>query len=236
MELWNDKVSCLSVFTEDPCRLIYVWHRCNFEYEIESRTLCVHFPLDLTSCFRKTRMSIPLFRWNNSVENAQRSTPICLGSSSLLHLQWTGYTMCCEARQTDTRRRKPHRHGRVVQWGPRFDECGGQYFCRAASWESSQGDDLEAVDDYRLDSFFDKYLDGRVSEGIIPPGFKPSLPMHDQYVLSEWCLSFFSCSIVMLIRYFFLPCLAVAILDIDERPVALLCAYNTHDHVNRFVR
>lgn len=37
---------------------------------------------------------------------------------------------------------------------------------------------------HKLNSFFAKYPDGRVSEGIIPSGFKPFLPTHVQYALS----------------------------------------------------
>ena len=37
---------------------------------------------------------------------------------------------------------------------------------------------------HKLNSFFAKYPDGRVSEGIIPSSFKPFLPTHVQYALS----------------------------------------------------
>ncbi|KDR78910.1 hypothetical protein GALMADRAFT_224162 [Galerina marginata CBS 339.88] len=68
------------------------------------------------------------------------------------------------------------------------------------------------TDEYhKLNSFFEKYPDGRISEGIIPPSFKPFLPIHVQYALT------------------------VPIFNIDKRPFALLCAYNTHDHAKRFL-
>jgi hypothetical protein len=41
---------------------------------------------------------------------------------------------------------------------------------------------------YKLNSFFAKYPDGRVSEGMIPPSFKPFLPTHVQYALSPFFL------------------------------------------------
>jgi len=37
----------------------------------------------------------------------------------------------------------------------------------------------------RLDSFFDSHPDGKVSEGIMPPCFRPFLPTHIQYALSK---------------------------------------------------
>ncbi|KAH9481647.1 Sensor histidine kinase GacS [Psilocybe cubensis] len=63
----------------------------------------------------------------------------------------------------------------------------------------------------RLGEFFEKYPDGRVSEGIVPQSFKPFLPTHVQYALT------------------------VPIFNIDKRPFALLCAYNTHEHAKRFL-
>ena len=43
------------------------------------------------------------------------------------------------------------------------------------------------TEEYRgLNTFFEKYPDGKVSEGIIPPSFKPFLPTHIQYALSMW--------------------------------------------------
>ncbi|KIM39991.1 hypothetical protein M413DRAFT_189339 [Hebeloma cylindrosporum] len=64
---------------------------------------------------------------------------------------------------------------------------------------------------HKLDTFFEKYPEGRISEGIIPPSFKPFLPTHIQYALT------------------------VPIFNIDKRPFALLCAYNAEDHAKRFL-
>ncbi|KAF8802541.1 hypothetical protein BYT27DRAFT_7341419 [Phlegmacium glaucopus] len=64
---------------------------------------------------------------------------------------------------------------------------------------------------HKLNSFFAKYPDGRVSEGIIPISLKPFLPTHVQYALT------------------------VPIYNIDKRPFALLCAYNANDHAKRFL-
>ena len=38
---------------------------------------------------------------------------------------------------------------------------------------------------HKLNSFFAKYPDGKISEGIIPPSFRPFLPTHIQYALSK---------------------------------------------------
>ncbi|CAA7266924.1 unnamed protein product [Cyclocybe aegerita] len=64
---------------------------------------------------------------------------------------------------------------------------------------------------HKLNSFFAKHPDGRISEGIIPPSFKPFLPTHVQYALT------------------------VPIYNIDKRPFALICAYNANDHAKRFL-
>ncbi|KAF4614071.1 hypothetical protein D9613_007880 [Agrocybe pediades] len=64
---------------------------------------------------------------------------------------------------------------------------------------------------HRLNNFFEKHPDGRISEGIVPASFKPFLPTHVQYALT------------------------VPIYNIDKRPFALLCAYNTHHHAKRFL-
>ena len=37
----------------------------------------------------------------------------------------------------------------------------------------------------RLNYFFNKYPDGKISEGIVPQSFRPFLPTHIQYALSE---------------------------------------------------
>ena len=41
---------------------------------------------------------------------------------------------------------------------------------------------------HKLNTFFEKYPEGRISEGIIPPSFKPFLPTHIQYALSKYRL------------------------------------------------
>ncbi|KAJ3504115.1 hypothetical protein NLJ89_g8107 [Agrocybe chaxingu] len=64
---------------------------------------------------------------------------------------------------------------------------------------------------HKLNSFFAKHPDGRISEGLIPPSFKPFLPTHIQYALT------------------------VPIYNIDKRPFALICAYNAHDHAKCFL-
>lgn len=43
-----------------------------------------------------------------------------------------------------------------------------------------------SVDEYQnLNAFFAKYPDGKISEGIVPMCFRPFLPVHIQYALSE---------------------------------------------------
>lgn len=45
------------------------------------------------------------------------------------------------------------------------------------------------TDEYRrLNLFFAKYPEGKISEGIMPPCFRPFLPTHIQYALSEYNL------------------------------------------------
>lgn len=44
---------------------------------------------------------------------------------------------------------------------------------------------------HKLNTFFEKYPEGRISEGIIPPSFKPFLPTHIQYALSKYRPFFF---------------------------------------------
>ncbi len=46
------------------------------------------------------------------------------------------------------------------------------------------------TDEYRrLNLFFAKNPEGKISEGIMPPCFRPFLPTHIQYALSEYNLS-----------------------------------------------
>ncbi|KAF8624530.1 hypothetical protein AX15_005840 [Amanita polypyramis BW_CC] len=63
----------------------------------------------------------------------------------------------------------------------------------------------------RLDYFFNKHPDGKISEGIVPQSFRPFLPTHIQYALT------------------------VPIFNIDKRPFALICAYNVSDQSKRFL-
>ncbi|KAI5117962.1 hypothetical protein M0805_001623 [Coniferiporia weirii] len=62
-----------------------------------------------------------------------------------------------------------------------------------------------------LMEFFLKYPEGRVAEGIVPRCFRAILPTRIQHAL------------------------IVPIFNIDKRPFALLCAYNTADHVKPFL-
>jgi len=80
-----------------------------------------------------------------------------------------------------------------------------------------------------LNSFFAKHPEGKISEGIIPLSLRPLLPTHIQYALSKF---------IPLSPQFLLTRLspAVPIFNIDKRPFALLCAYNTSDQLKRFVR
>ncbi|KAF8896214.1 hypothetical protein BD779DRAFT_1668047 [Infundibulicybe gibba] len=77
---------------------------------------------------------------------------------------------------------------------------------------------LSSDEYHQLNAFFAKHPDGKISEGIVPPSFRPFLPTHIQYALSE------------VSRF-----LAVPIFNIDKRPFALLCAYNASDHTKRFL-
>lgn len=43
------------------------------------------------------------------------------------------------------------------------------------------------VDEYtKLNAFFERNPDGKISEGIVPPSFRGFLPTHIQYALSKW--------------------------------------------------
>ncbi|KAG5645549.1 hypothetical protein DXG03_005824 [Asterophora parasitica] len=70
---------------------------------------------------------------------------------------------------------------------------------------------LSSEEYHKLNAFFAKYPDGKISEGIVPPSFRPFLPTHIQYALT------------------------VPIFNIDKRPFALLCAYNGSDQTKRFI-
>ncbi|KAH8118230.1 hypothetical protein DFH11DRAFT_1724183 [Phellopilus nigrolimitatus] len=59
--------------------------------------------------------------------------------------------------------------------------------------------------------FFSKYPEGKIAEGIVPRCFRSLLPTRIQHAL------------------------IVPIFNIDKRPFALLCAYNTADHVKPFL-
>ncbi|KAJ8468527.1 hypothetical protein ONZ45_g17212 [Pleurotus djamor] len=67
-------------------------------------------------------------------------------------------------------------------------------------------------DEYaQLVAYFAKHPDGKISEGIVPPALRPFLPTRIQYALT------------------------VPIFNIDKRPFALLCAYNTSEHTKRYL-
>lgn len=80
----------------------------------------------------------------------------------------------------------------------------------------------------KLATFFTANPDGKISEGIVPPCLRPFLPTHIQYALSEFLDLF--CAFFLLNIF-----AAVPIFNIDKRPFALLCAYNSADHPTRFV-
>ena len=88
--------------------------------------------------------------------------------------------------------------------------------------------ELTAEEYHRLGAFFEKHPDGKISEGIMPPCFRPFLPTHIQYALSE-------CSIGDQNGVVLMHPAVVPIFNIDKRPFALLCAYNAHDQARRFV-
>ncbi|GLB40521.1 putative protein with domain present in phytochromes and cGMP-specific phosphodiesterases [Lyophyllum shimeji] len=70
---------------------------------------------------------------------------------------------------------------------------------------------LSSEEYHKLNAFFAKHPDGKISEGIVPPSFRPFLPTHIQYALT------------------------VPIFNIDKRPFALLCAYNGTDQTKRYL-
>ncbi|KAJ2916616.1 hypothetical protein MD484_g3804, partial [Candolleomyces efflorescens] len=70
---------------------------------------------------------------------------------------------------------------------------------------------LSTEEYHKLNNFFAKYPDGKILEGILPHMFRPFMPTHIRYALT------------------------VPIFNIDKRPFALICAYNTNEHSKRFV-
>lgn len=45
---------------------------------------------------------------------------------------------------------------------------------------------LTADEQSKLNTFFEQFPDGKISEGILPVCFRPFIPTHIQYALSEW--------------------------------------------------
>ena len=45
---------------------------------------------------------------------------------------------------------------------------------------------LTADEQNKLNTFFNQYPEGKISEGILPVCFRPFIPTHIQYALSEW--------------------------------------------------
>ncbi|KAF8442414.1 hypothetical protein L210DRAFT_3611794 [Boletus edulis BED1] len=79
---------------------------------------------------------------------------------------------------------------------------------------------LTADEQSKLSAFFEQFPDGKISEGILPVCFRPFIPTHIQYALSE--RTNFSRK-------------AVPVFNIDKRPFALICAYNASDPSRRFL-
>ncbi|CAK5269202.1 unnamed protein product [Mycena citricolor] len=71
---------------------------------------------------------------------------------------------------------------------------------------------LSGEEHIRLNEFFARYPNGKISEGIVPPSLRFLMPSpHIQYAL------------------------AVPIYNIDKRPFALLCAWNASNQARRFL-
>ncbi|KAG8213069.1 Fph type histidine kinase [Butyriboletus roseoflavus] len=70
---------------------------------------------------------------------------------------------------------------------------------------------LTADEQSKLNTFFEQFPDGKISEGILPVCFRPFIPTHIQYALT------------------------VPVFNIDKRPFALICAYNASDPSRRFL-
>ncbi|KAF7424282.1 His Kinase A domain containing protein [Pleurotus ostreatus] len=75
----------------------------------------------------------------------------------------------------------------------------------------------------RLVDYFAKHPDGKISEGIVPPAFRPFLPTRIQYAL------------IVTDGVHLSERVAVPIFNVDKRPFALLCAYNASEHTKRFL-
>ncbi|KAH8100919.1 Fph type histidine kinase [Cristinia sonorae] len=63
----------------------------------------------------------------------------------------------------------------------------------------------------RLQEFFSKFPEGKISEGLVPAALRPFLPCRIQYALS------------------------VPIYNVDKRPFAVLCAYSTGERTTPFL-
>ncbi|TFY82873.1 hypothetical protein EWM64_g1139 [Hericium alpestre] len=70
---------------------------------------------------------------------------------------------------------------------------------------------LSADESTKLYDAFMKYPEGRISEGLVPGPLKPFIPNGIQYALS------------------------VPIFNIDKQPFAMICAYNSSEHGQRFL-
>ncbi|KAF9490770.1 hypothetical protein BDN71DRAFT_1434413 [Pleurotus eryngii] len=82
---------------------------------------------------------------------------------------------------------------------------------------------LTAEEYSRLVDYFVKHPDGKISEGIVPPAFRPFLPTRIQYAL------------IVTDGVHLSERVAVPIFNVDKRPFALLCAYNASEHTKRFL-
>ncbi|TFK27164.1 hypothetical protein FA15DRAFT_666663 [Coprinopsis marcescibilis] len=70
---------------------------------------------------------------------------------------------------------------------------------------------LLSEDHHSLNNFFARYPEGKIVEGILPSCFRQFMPTHIRYAL------------------------IVPIFNVDKRPFALICAYNTNVHSKRFL-
>ncbi|KAH8983215.1 Fph type histidine kinase [Lactarius akahatsu] len=75
----------------------------------------------------------------------------------------------------------------------------------------------------RMWDLFLKYPDGRAFEAVVPPPLRPFVPNETQYTLCKSSVSMNNSAI------------GVPIFNIDRRPFAMLCAYNSSEHGRRYL-
>lgn len=89
---------------------------------------------------------------------------------------------------------------------------------------------LSVAEYTKINQFFYKNPDGKVVEGLVPSAFRGMIPPNIKYALSKRSLRARRCAVSHI------PSAVVPVFDVDKRPFALLCAYNSTQGEKPFVR